>query len=427
MGREHYIINGQHRLEGEVRVHGAKNAALPILAASLLCDECEIENCPQLSDILAAQNILRHLGCKLFWQEDVKGQKVLTVIPQKDCCGQIPEQLMHEMRSSIVFLGAIIAKCGRAQISYPGGCELGPRPIDLHLSSLRKLGVEIKEENGILDCAVLHKLHGAEITLPFPSVGATENVMIAASLAEGETLLRNAAREPEIVDLAGFLNACGAKIKLLADGSIAICGVQKLHGCRYRVIPDRIVAITYLCCCAAAQGEILLTGTNPKHMSAVLPVLEEMGCRIKTQSDKIKIICKKPLREAGVISTMPYPGFPTDALAPLMSAACFAQGSTIFIENIFQNRYKHAWELCRMGADIHSEGRIAIVSGNGRLHGAKVNCTDLRGGAALVVAALGASGQSEIQEIHHILRGYEALDKTLVTLGADIKLITDNK
>lgn len=420
METERYIVEGQHRLEGEVWVHGAKNAALPVLAASLLCDGCEIENCPDLSDIRAAENILRHLGCETCWQQDGRGQKVLAVQPKGPFVWDIPDALMREMRSSIVFLGAIIARCRQARISYPGGCELGPRPIDLHLSALKKLGVEIEEDCGCLECRVPGRLHGAQITLPFPSVGATENIMIAASLAQGETVIRNAAREPEILDLAGFLNACGARIRVLADGTVAISGVERLGSCRYRVIPDRIVAVTYLCCCAAAKGELLLQGVRPEHLSAVLPVLEEMGCRLHPDGETIRIRCTEPLQAVSTISTMPYPGFPTDALAPVMAAACCAQGTTIFIENIFQDRFKHAWELCRMGADIQAEGRVAVVRGVPRLHGAKVRCTDLRGGAALVAAALGAQGRTEIEEVRHVLRGYENLDRTLCSLGAKV-------
>ena len=323
-------------------------------------------------------------------------------------------------------MGAIISRCKQAKITYPGGCELGPRPIDLHLSSLKKLGVQIQEDGGSLACSVPDGLYGAQITLPFPSVGATENIMLAACMARGETVIRNAAREPEIIDLAGFLNACGAKIRIQPDGTVAIEGVKHLNSCRYRVIPDRIVAVTYLCCCAIAKGEVLLRGVCPEHLSAVLPVLEEMGCSLQVEKESILLRCDKPLRAVSSISTMPYPGFPTDALAPVMAAACTAQGTTIFIENIFQDRFKHAWELCRMGADIKAEGRVAVVRGVPKLHRARVRCTDLRGGAALVAAALGAQGKTVIEEIRHVLRGYEDLDGTLNTLGARITRI-ENK
>ena len=426
MDTDRYIVDGMHKLEGEVWVHGAKNAALPILAASLLCDECEIANCPDLPDIRAAQRILRHLGCKTWWESDSGGRRVLSVKAEGPFVWDIPDSLMREMRSSIVFLGAIISRCKQAKITYPGGCELGPRPIDLHLSSLKKLGVQIQEDGGSLACSVPDGLYGAQITLPFPSVGATENIMLAACMARGETVIRNAAREPEIIDLAGFLNACGARIRILPDGTVAIEGVKHLNSCRYRVIPDRIVAVTYLCCCAIAKGEVLLRGVCPEHLSAVLPVLEEMGCSLQVEKESILLRCDKPLRAVSSISTMPYPGFPTDALAPVMAAACTAQGTTIFIENIFQDRFKHAWELCRMGADIKAEGRVAVVRGVPKLHRARVRCTDLRGGAALVAAALGAQGKTVIEEIRHVLRGYEDLDGTLNTLGARITRI-ENK
>ena len=419
MDTDRYIVEGMHSLEGETWIHGAKNAALPILAASLLCGDCEIENCPDLSDIHAAENILRHLGCRTHWEQS-QGSKVLCIHSEGPFVSEIPDQLMREMRSSIVFLGAMIARCGQAKLSYPGGCELGPRPIDLHLSSLKKLGVTIREDGGYLDCTAPKGLHAAQITLPFPSVGATENIMIAASMAQGETVIQNAAREPEILDLAGFLNACGAKVRILPDGTVAIEGVKQLHGCRYRVIPDRIVAVTYLCCCAVAKGELLLRGLRPDHLSAVLPLLEEMGCQLITEKDTIRIVCRQPLRAVSGISTMPYPGFPTDALAPMMAAACTAQGTTIFIENIFQDRFKHAWELCRMGADIKAEGRVAVVRGVPCLHCAQVRCTDLRGGAALVVAALGARGKTVVEDIRHLLRGYEHLDRTINSLGGCI-------
>lgn len=327
---------------------------------------------------------------------------------------------MREMRSSIVFLGAIIARQKEAKISYPGGCELGPRPIDLHLSSLKKLGVEIVEDHGYLDCRVPDKLKGAVISLPFPSVGATENIMIAACTADGETIIHNPAREPEITDLAGFLNTCGANILFDSDGTIRIQGVPKLHEGIYRVIPDRIVAVTYLCCCAMAKGDLFIKGVCPEHMSAVLPILEEMGCQLDVGKEEIRIRSNQPLRAVKNITTMPYPGFPTDALAPIMSLTTVAQGTTVFVENIFQNRFKQAWELVRMGADIKTEGRIAIVRGVDALHSADVCCTDLRGGAALVVAALGAQGKTTIRDVRHILRGYENLCEVLNQAGASI-------
>lgn len=412
---ERYIVNGLRRLSGEIRVHGAKNAALPILAASLLCDGCELHNCPHLSDVDAACNILNHLGCGTCWQDNVllvgKGES-------RDCT--IPTSLMREMRSSIVFLGAMIAKYHEAKLTFPGGCELGPRPIDLHLSSLRKMGVEFEEEEGTLNCRVRDELRGAQIDLPFPSVGATENIILAASLAKGQTVIRNAAREPEIGDLVGFLQSCGAKISIENDGTILIDGVEKLHETVYHVIPDRIVTITYLCCAAITGGDILVTDACPDHIRSVFPIFEEMGCRLTVGKNKIRLINHGSIHAAKNVTTMPYPGFPTDALAPIMALSCVADGTTVFTETIFQNRYKQAWELCRMGADIKTEGRIAVVRGVKNLHPAHVACTDLRGGAALVIAALGTEGTTTIDEIRHITRGYEEFHTNLNRVGADI-------
>lgn len=417
MERERYIIDGGRKLEGVMEVHGAKNAALPILAASLLCDRCRLYNCPHLSDVEAACHILEHLGCRVRWEGEA-----LEVETGSSLCGEIPDPLMREMRSSIVFLGAILARCRRARLSFPGGCELGPRPIDLHLDGLRRLGAVIREEGGCLECETPDGLHGAAITLPFPSVGATENIMLAACAAQGETILYNAAREPEIADLAGFLNTCGGQVELGADGTIRIQGGRSFPGGSYRVIPDRIVTVTYLCGCAAAGGEIQLEGARPQQLRAVIPILEQMGCRLECRGSTIRMQRTGPLRAGGNITTMPYPGFPTDALAPVMAVAASAQGTTVFVENIFQNRFKQAEELARMGADIRTEGRIAVVRGVPQLSGAQVRCTDLRGGAALVVAALSAKGRTEVQEIRHILRGYENLDRAFARVGASIRL-----
>jgi UDP-N-acetylglucosamine 1-carboxyvinyltransferase len=327
---------------------------------------------------------------------------------------------MQEMRSSVVFLGAIIARCGAARISMPGGCEIGDRPIDMHVAALEKMGVAITPQGGYLECVVTEGLHGAEITLPFPSVGATENIMLAAVTATGETVIYNAAREPEIEDLAGFLNAGGAKVSIRESGAIAIRGVKKLDSAEYSVIPDRIAAATYLCCAAVTGGDIVLTDVEPGHVRAILPFLEAMGCTIAANSGSIKLRAPVKLSACGKICTMPYPGFPTDSQAPFMALSCLAKGTTVFVETIFSSRYKHSAELARMGARIDIDGRVAIVDGVKALHGARVRCSDLRGGAALVVAALAARGKSEISDIHHIARGYQDFDKYLAGLGARI-------
>ncbi len=409
-------MQGGRILEGNLRVHGAKNAALPVLAAALLCDGgCELHNCPRLSDVEAACHILDHLGCKTHRQDDI----LLVQAGDSRDCG-IPERLMREMRSSIVFLGALLAKYRQARLSFPGGCELGPRPIDLHLSSLEKMGVVFTQDGEQLIGTVPDELHGASIDLPFPSVGATENIILAASLAKGETMIRNAAREPEIAALADFLNRAGGCVFIEKDGTVHIKGVKKLESCRYKVIPDRIVAVTFLCCGAITGSSVTVSDCEPNHMRAVFPILEEMGCELKIDSSEVKLKSPRQLKAVKHITTMPYPGFPTDALAPIMALSTVARGTTIFTENIFQNRYKQAWELCRMGADIRSEGRIAVVRGVPGLHHAKVRCTDLRGGAALVIAALAAEGTSTIEEIRHIQRGYDDLPAVLNRAGACI-------
>ena len=412
------LIEGEKRLEGRLQVHGAKNSVLPILAATLLSGDCVIHNCPRLTDVDAACNILQHLGSETRREGDS-----ILVGAADSCCCCIPDELMRRMRSSIVFLGAIVAKCGHARISLPGGCELGPRPIDLHLAALEKLGVTIEEDHGYLNCTVKDRLRGASIPLPFPSVGATENIMIAASLAEGETVIKNAAREPEISDLAAFLNACGARVRTTPDGDLHITGVKSLHPAEHSVIPDRIAAATYLSAAAVTGGDVTLDGVCTEHLAAVLPYFAEMGCRLKTAPEEIRLTAARPLRAMSMVRTMPYPGFPTDAQSPLMATACVAQGSSIFVENIFESRYKHVPELIRMGADIKVEGRVALVHGVKELHSATVHCTDLRGGAAIAVAALAAAGETELLDIGHIDRGYENFEENLRGIGAAIRRV----
>jgi len=411
-----YFIQGGNRLAGDLSIHGAKNSVLPILAASLLCKESIIHNCPSLSDVRAACNILGYLGCEAHQE----GDTVVIRSESLSCC-DIPDDLMREMRSSVVFLGAIISKCGKAKVSLPGGCELGPRPIDMHLSSLEKLGVHISEDHGYLDCWVPEELRGAVISLPFPSVGATENIMLAAVMAHGDTIIHNPAREPEIEDLASFLNSAGGKIYFMENGSISITGVGELHSTEFSLIPDRIAAATYLCCSAITGGEILLRDVVPAHLTAVFPVLEEMGCTIRSDNDTIYLRAPGELRPVKMVRTMPYPGFPTDAQAPIMALSCIANGTSVFVENIFESRYKQSAELARMGARIKVEGRVAVVEGVRKLYGASMVCTDLRGGAALCCAALAADGVSEITKISHIQRGYQDFDKNLVRMGAIIE------
>ncbi len=415
-----YVIEGGNKLTGEVVIHGAKNSVLPILAATLLTDSSTIHNCPSLSDVDAAFNILSNLGCRIMREDDS-----VTVETQELSNCTIPEHLMREMRSSIVFLGAVVARCGEAKISMPGGCELGPRPIDLHLSALEKLGVTIEEEHGYLNCTVADKLRGATISLPFPSVGATENIMLAACTAEGETVIHNPAREPEIIDLANFLQRAGARIHIGENGTIYIQGVKKLYPTEHTVIPDRIAAATYLCCAAITGGEVLLKKVIPQHLTSVFPILEEAGCRIRHTGGGIYLHGPERPRPLRTVRTMPYPGFPTDAQSPMMALSCIASGTSVFVENIFESRYKHAYELTRMGARIHLEGRVAVVEGVSRLHGARVVCTDLRGGAALCCAALAAKGRSEVTQINHIERGYQDFDKNLRSLGAIMEKVRD--
>ena len=413
------MIEGGRPLAGELSVQGAKNSALPVLAATILCGSPSvIHNCPGLSDVGASCRILEYLGCTVRREKDV-----VSVNPDGVCRHDVPEDLMREMRSSIVFLGAICARVGRARISFPGGCELGPRPIDLHLAALHQLGVEIAEDHGWLDCTCPHGLHGATVALSFPSVGATENILLAAVLAEGETVVVNAAREPEISDLAGYLNCCGARVSGAGESIIHIQGVSALRGCEYTVIPDRIVAATMMAAAAITGGNIMLRRVNIAHLSPVFPVFAEAGCEIAAGQDTVSIRRPGLLGPVRCVRTMPYPGFPTDAQAPAMAMATVAAGTSMFIENIFESRYKHAAELVRMGARIKVEGRVAVVEGVPSLYGASVEATDLRGGAAMVVAGLAAEGTTEIRGLHHIDRGYERLEENLRRLGADIRRV----
>ena len=410
------LIQGGNRLAGEVTIQGAKNSVLPVLAATILTGgEVELRRCPRLRDVEASIRILQALGCRAAWQ----GDNLAVDTSRMSGCA-IPDALMREMRSSAIFLGAILARCGQAELCYPGGCELGPRPIDLHISGLRALGAEIDDTGGTLHCKA-QKLTGREIVLGFPSVGATENLMLAACGAEGVTVLSNAAREPEIEDLQNFLNTCGGEVTGGGTSTVMIRGGRPLHGGTYTVIPDRIAAATYLCAAASAGGDIFLRGAREAHLSTVTAALREAGCAITADSSGIACRCGGRLNAPRPIRTAPYPGFPTDAQAIVMAALLRCRGAAVFEENLFSSRYRHVDELARMGADIRTSGRVAVVLGVERLHGAAVRSTDLRGGAALCVAALTAEGETVVSDIAHIDRGYQSLEQDLTALGAEIR------
>lgn len=411
-------VNGGKRLYGEVSVQGAKNSVLPLLAGSVLCKgECVIHNCPSLSDVETSVKILKHLGCRCEKREN-------TVVTDSSDMSEysIPDCLMREMRSSVVFLGAVIGRAGKAVISSPGGCELGPRPIDLHLSSLEKMGVTVTEEHGFLNCTAENGLHGAEINLVFPSVGATENIILAAVLASGETVIHGAAKEPEISDLADFLNSAGAKISGCGSDTVRIVGVGKLGGTEHTVIPDRIVTATYMACAAVTGGEITLNEVMPPHIVSILWFFRESGCDIKINGKSITVKAPKKIKRVSTVRSLVYPGFPTDAGPIAVALMSVADGTSVFVENIFENRFRYIDELKRFGAKIKTEGKTAVIEGVGRLSAADCKATDLRGGAALIIAALCADGTSKIGEIHHIERGYENITGTLSALGADIRI-----
>ena len=411
-----YIIEGGKRLEGEIEVSGSKNASLPILASTILNPgTTKLYNVPEIRDTKITQEILKFLGCK------VKKHKGKVEVNSKDVTKrEIPEHLMHQMRSTVILAGAILGRFKEVTFSYPGGCDIGARPIDLHLKSFEKLGINIIENAGFIICKC-DKIIGANIDLDFPSVGATENIILASVYAEGETNITNAAMEPEILDLANCLNKMGAKIEGAGTSNIKITGIKKLKDISYNIMPDRIEAGSFLCMVAATGGKVKLNNVITENISPVLTKLEEAGCRIEKEKNSIYLEAPKKLKAVD-IKTMPYPGFPTDMQSVFASMLTIAKGTSVIVENIFENRYKFLTELRKMGAKITIEGKTAIIKGIRKLTGAKVVSTDLRGGAALVVAGLAAKGKTEITNIEYILRGHEGLDKKLRKLGASISI-----
>lgn len=414
-----YIINGGRKLGGSVCVQTAKNAVLPILAASVLTDDpVTVLNVPDITDVGNMVKILSCLGCRAVYREN---NIVIDSSGAYNC--EIPRALAHELRSSVFLLGSVIARFHRAKIAYPGGCDIGLRPVDLHLTGLKRLGVRITESNGYIICDC-EKLTGNEIMLDCPSVGATENIMLAAVTADGTTVIKNAAREPEIEDLQNFLNRLGAKVRGAGTGSVYIEGVKKLGGCDYQPIADRIEAGTMLIAAAMCGGEIELNGINGEILSSLLHKLRENGCKIRTKNDRIYIRSDRRPISVKSVETQPYPGFPTDLQAQMTALCCVCSGNSIITENLFETRFKYVPELRKMGADITVVDRSAFVRGVEKLRGATTVAHDLRGGAALVIAAMAAEGDSEVLDISHIDRGYGRFEYKLSSLGASIKRVS---
>ncbi|AOQ23511.1 UDP-N-acetylglucosamine 1-carboxyvinyltransferase 1 [Moorella thermoacetica] len=412
------VINGGQRLEGVVVVQGAKNAALPIMAATLLATgECRLQRVPRLQDVSVMAAVIRSLGMKV----ERRGDELL-VAPESTVTPEVPAELMRQLRASNLVMGPLLGRWHYFRVPYPGGCAIGSRPMDLHIKGLMAMGAEVTEKLGYIEARTTG-LRGTSFYLDFPSVGATENLMMAAALAEGVTTLYNAAREPEIVDLQNFLNAMGARIRGAGRDTIRIEGVKELKGCDYKIIPDRIEAGTFLAAAAATGGDVLVQDCQPEHLMAVLAKLGEMGARIIIKKEAIRI--QGPGRPRAVdCKTLPYPGFPTDMQPQFMALMSVADGTSIMVESIFENRFKHASELRRLGADIKIEGRVAVINGVPGLSGSMVEASDLRAGAALVIAGLLAEGQTLVEGVHHLDRGYEQLEKRLGDLGADIQRLS---
>lgn len=416
------IIKGNKPLQGTIRVSGAKNAVLPILAASLLTTtSTKLLDVPRLADVEVICSVLAHLGAQITAEP---GQLAITVPELSQT--EAPYEYVRKMRASFLVMGPLLARAGRARISLPGGCAIGTRPIDLHLKGFAALGADIRYGSGYIE-AWAKQLQGAKIYLDFPSVGATENIMMAAVLASGQTCIENAAEEPEIVDLANFLNAMGAQIKGAGTKVIRIDGVKELTGTTHAVIPDRIEAGTYLVAAAITGGSVVVENVINDHLKPVVAKLKEAGVELTEYDNSIKVNCPGRRVKGVDIKTLPYPGFPTDMQAQFMALMAVAEGTSIITETVFENRFMHVNELKRMGAKIKIEGRTAIVQGVKNLTGAQVKATDLRAGAAMILAGLAAAGETEVSNIYHIDRGYENLIEKLQAIGAEIKRVEEKE
>lgn len=417
---EKLIVKGGNRLVGAVKTSGAKNAVLPIIAASILgTTPSHLDEVPMLEDVHTISEVLKCLGLAVECSPE---KNVLDIDSTEITSYEAPYDLVRTMRASFLVMGPLLARIGKARISMPGGCAIGARPIDIHLKGFEALGVKIEQGHGYIEASAPEGLKGTGIYFDFPSVGATENIMMAASLAEGTTILENAAEEPEIVDLANYLNKMGAKIRGAGTDTIRIEGVDKLHGADYTIIPDRIEAGTYMIAAAMTGGDIVVENVLPEHQKPLIAKLREAGAVVEEDIDKVRVIGKNPLKAVS-IKTLPYPGFPTDMQAQMMAMMVIAEGRSKVTETVFENRFMHVVELNRMGAQISTEGRSAVIDGPCKLTGCDVRATDLRAGAAMILAGLVAEGTTRIGDLHHIDRGYENIVAKLKNLGADIERV----
>ncbi|KEZ48855.1 UDP-N-acetylglucosamine 1-carboxyvinyltransferase [Metabacillus indicus] len=418
---EKIIVRGGRKLNGTVKVEGAKNAVLPVIAASLLASEQKSIICdvPTLSDVYTINEVLRHLGAEVHFENNQ-----VFVDASNELNMEAPFEYVRKMRASVLVMGPLLARNGRARVALPGGCAIGSRPIDQHLKGFEAMGATIKVGNGFIDAEVKGRLRGAKIYLDFPSVGATENIIMAAALAEGTTILENVAKEPEIVDLANYINAMGGKVRGAGTGTIRIEGVEKLTGVKHHIIPDRIEAGTFMVAAAITGGNVLVRGAVPEHLASLIAKMEEMGIQITEEEDGLRVIGPEKLKAID-IKTMPHPGFPTDMQSQMMALLLKAEGTSMITETVFENRFMHVEEFRRMNGEIKIEGRSVIINGPANMQGAEVAATDLRAGAALVLAGLVSEGYTRVTELKHVDRGYVDFHGKLASIGADIERITE--
>lgn len=416
---EKIIVRGGKKLNGTVRVEGAKNAVLPVIAASLLASNGKsiIHDVPELSDVYTINEVLRYLNAEVKFENNT-----VYIDASRELTSEAPFEYVRKMRASVLVMGSLLARLGRARVALPGGCAIGTRPIDQHLKGFEAMGAVVQVGNGFIDAKVEGRLQGAKIYLDIPSVGATENIMMAATLAKGTTIIENCAKEPEIVDLANYLNSMGANVVGAGTETIRIEGVDELHGAEHTIIPDRIEAGTFITATAITGGNVLVKGAVPEHISALIAKLKEMGVEFVEEKDGLRVIAPEKLKAVD-IKTMPYPGFPTDMQAQMMALLLTAEGTSMITETVFENRFMHVEEFRRMNANLKIEGRSVIVNGPAELQGAEVAATDLRAGAALVIAGLAADGYTRVTELKHIDRGYVNFHGKLAALGADIERV----